>query len=171
MEDVPFDVVIEGLFGYPEFRMAGNDLERGLSLPEKGCQDSSHGLGFLDSEVDAGTGIGQSFLIIKLGTFRRILIFAEMAAAPIGTAVAGTGGTVSSGAAEGGVFGAVRGAIAFKDTFAVVGAFQRHLAFVGKDPMELNFLTDSGFVFPNGLGDGGLGGTVGNTGEDDTPFL
>lgn len=49
--------------------------------------------------------------------------------------------------------------------------FQRHLTFVGKTPVEFDFLADSGLVFADSLSNGSLGGTIDDTGKDDPSFF
>lgn len=80
-------------------------------------------------------------------------------------------GTVIPGAAEGFVLRAVRGALTAKGTFAVVVAFQRHLTFVGKGPVEFDFFADSGLVLTYGLGDDSLSGVIGDFGKYDSSFF
>jgi len=91
-----------------------------------------------------------------VGIFGAILVFIKTAFGPVGTAVAGTGSPVPPGTLERGVFGAFRGALPAINTSAVIVTFQGHLTFVGKSPVEPDFFTDSGFVFADGLCDGGL---------------
>ncbi len=91
-----------------------------------------------------------------MGVLRAVLVFIKTTFRPVGTAVAGAGRPVSSGTLERGVFGAVRRALSAMDTPAVIAAFERHLTFVGKSTAEPDFFTDSGFVFADGLCDGGL---------------
>ena len=116
-------------------------------------------------------GIDQGSEVVHLGIFRAVLVFVKPTARPVGTAVAGTWGTVTPGAAEGFVLRAVRGALPLKGAFAVVVTFQRHLAFVGKCPVESDFLADSGLIFADGLSNGSLSGTIDDSSMDDPPFL
>nr|WP_321024180.1 hypothetical protein [Eisenbergiella porci] len=55
------------------------------------------------------------------------------------------------------------------DTFSVVGAFKR--TFVSKDPVEFEFLADGGLILADVLSDSILGGTIGDTGEDNAAFI
>ncbi len=57
------------------------------------------------------------------------------------------------------------------NTPAVIVAFQRHLTFVGKSAVQPDLFADSGFVFADGLCDGGLGRTIHDTGKYDPPFF
>ena len=66
---------------------------------------------------------------------------------------------------------AVRSTLSFKGAFAVMITFQRHLTFVGKTPVEFDFLADSGLVFADSLSNGSLGGTIDDTGKDDPSFF
>lgn len=106
-----------------------------------------------------------------MGIFGDVLVFVKTAAGPAGTAVAGARGTVTPGTAEGAVVGAVRDALASKDAFAVVVAFQWHFTLMSEFPAELDFFADRGLVLSDGLGDCGFGRTVGNAGKDDASFL
>jgi len=91
-----------------------------------------------------------------VGILWAILVFIKPAFGPVRTAVAGTRGSVSSGTFERDVFGAVRSTLPAMDTPAVITAFQGHLTFVGKSPVQPDFFTDSRFVFADGFGDGGF---------------
>ena len=42
---------------------------------------------------------------------------------------------------------------------------------MGKRSVELDLFADRGLIFANRLGNGGLGGTIGNAGENDAAFL
>jgi len=106
-----------------------------------------------------------------VGILRAILVFIKPAFGPVGTAIAGAGSPVPSGTFERDVFGAVRSTLPAMDTPAVIAAFQGHLTFVGKSPVQFDFFTDSRFVFANGLSDGGLGRTIHNAGKYDPPFF
>ena len=90
---------------------------------------------------------------------------------PVGTAIAGTGSAVTSGAVEGRILRAVQGTLTLKRTFAVIIAFERHLAFMSKGPVEFDFFAHRGFVFSNGLCNGGFGGAVDDSGKDNTSFI
>ena len=57
------------------------------------------------------------------------------------------------------------------DTPAVVVAFERHASFMGKQPVEPDLLADSRFILSDGLGDSGLGGTVGYPCKDYPSFF
>ena len=52
------------------------------------------------------------------------------------------------------VLGADRGTLTVKGAFAVVIAFQRHLAFMGKIPVELNLFANGRLILTNDLSDG-----------------
>ena len=69
------------------------------------------------------------------------------------------------------VFGTVRGTLAAVNTFFIVTALQRHLTLMGKRSMGFNLLTNGSFIFANSLSNGSFRGAVGNTGENDTPFV
>jgi len=88
--------------------------------------------------------------------FGAILVFIKTAFGPVGTAIAGTGGPVSSGTLKRGVFRAIQSALPAIDTPAVVRALQGHLTFVSKSPVESDFFADSGVVFANSLCGGSL---------------
>jgi hypothetical protein len=85
-----------------------------------------------------------------MGIFRAVLVFIKMTSGPAAAAITGTGSTVSPGTLKRVVFRAVRSTLSAVNTFTVILTFQRHPAFVGKRPVELNFLTDSGLVFADG---------------------
>jgi len=91
-----------------------------------------------------------------VGVFRTILIFIKTAFRPVGTAVAGARSAVSPRTLERGVFGAFQGALSAINTPAIIVTFQRHLTFVGKSTVQFDFFPDSGFVFADGLCNGGL---------------
>lgn len=137
--------------------MAGDDQSGGLPLAEKRGNDISHGLCLLNGKIHARAGIGQRFFIIGLCIFRGILVFIEAAAAPVRAAIAGSGRTIPSRAAEGSVLRAIDGAVTFKYAFSIAAAFKRHFAFVGKGPVELDFFTNGGFIFTDGPSDSGFG--------------
>jgi len=103
--------------------------------------------------------------------FGAILVFIKAAFRPVGTAVAGTGSPVSPGTLKRDVFGAVQRAQSAMDTLAVIIAFQRHFTFVCKRAVEPDLFTDSGFVFADGLCDGGLRRAIDDAGKYDPPFL
>ena len=50
-------------------------------------------------------------------------------------------------------------------------ALQGHLTLMGKSSVKLDLLANGGLILADGLCDSGFGGAVGNTGENDTPFL
>ena len=170
-EDTGLDVIVEGLLRNVEFRMDGKDLVRGEALSEKGSDERGHGDGFLNGEVHASAGVHQSRTVIQVRIFRGVAELVEAAARPAGTAVAGTGRAVTSGAAERRVFGAVRSALAAMNTFAIMVAFERHLTLMGKGAMEADLFGDGRSIFTDGLGDGRLGRAIGDTGKDDPAFF
>ena len=106
-----------------------------------------------------------------MGLFRAVLVFIKMAAGPVGTAIAGARGAVASGAMERTVLGTVRCTLASINTFFIVIAFQGHLTLIGKSSVKPDLLANGGLILADGLCDSGFGGAVGNTGENDTPFL
>ena len=91
--------------------------------------------------------------------------------APVGTAITGTRGAVPSGTPEGKKLRAVRSTGASEGTFTVSTAFQREAAFMREESMKSDLLSDRRFVLANGLSNGSFGRAIGNTGEDDTPFI
>ena len=138
---------------------------------QKGSNDISDGLSFLDGKIDSLSGVFESSPVIQVGSFRGVLVFIKAAFGPVGTAVAGAGRPVSAGTFERDIFRAVRGALSAMNTFAVIGAFQRQFTFVCKGPVETDFLADGGFIFADGQRNSSFGRTVGNTRKDDTSFL
>lgn len=82
-----------------------------------------------------------------------------------------SGWAVTPGAAEGHIFRVVGGTLAAKGTFAVAAAFQRHLTFMGKSPVEFDFFADRRFIFANRMCNSGFCGTVGDSGKDDPSFF
>ena len=100
-----------------------------------------------------------------------ILILIKAAAGPVGTAVAGAGRTVTSGAAERTVFRTVRRTLTVENTFSVMITFQRHLAFMRKGSMPFDFLANGRLIFADGLGNSGFCGAINDTGENDTSFI
>lgn len=171
VEDIVFDVIVEGLFGDAEFRVICNDLERGLSLPEERFDDGGHVPGLGGSQVDAEPGINEGGEVIMVSLLRGVSELVEAAGAPGRAAVTGARGAVTAGAAERGKLRAVLGAVSSKDAFAVSRAFEREAAFMGEDAVEFDFFADSGLVLTDGSGDSRLGGAIGNAGEDDASFL
>ena len=171
MEYIVFDVIVKGLFTDAQFGMCCHDLKRGLSLIQQGLNDAGHGSGLLGSKVDALSGIGQGSAVIHPGIFRAVLVFVKTATGPAGAAIAGAGRAVTSGTVEGAVLRTVRGALAVKNTFTVVIAFQGHLTFMGKGPVESDLFTDSRLVFTDGLCNGRFSGTIDDAGKDDTSFI
>lgn len=151
--------------------MVCNDLIGGLALFEEWSDNSSHLLCLLYGKVNPFPGVGQSGAVIPMCLFRRVLVFIKTAAGPVGTAIAGTRGTVASGAMERTVLGTVRCTLASINTFFIVIAFQRHLTLIGKSSVKPDLLANGGLILADGLCDSGFGGAVGNTGENDTPFL
>jgi hypothetical protein len=91
-----------------------------------------------------------------VGIFWAVLVFIKTTFGPVGTAVTGARSSVSSGTLERAVFRAVRSALSAINTLTVIIAFQRHLTFVGKRPVELDFFADGGFVFADGHCNGGF---------------
>ena len=90
---------------------------------------------------------------------------------PVGAAITGPRGTVPSGTPEGNKLRAVRSTGASEGTFTVSTAFQREAAFMGEGPMKFDLPANRGFVLANGLCNGSFGRAIGNTSEDDTPFI
>ena len=90
---------------------------------------------------------------------------------PVGAAITSTGRTVASGAVEWLVLRTVGSTVAPKGAFTVSRAFQRKIAFVGKSSVELDLFADRRLILANRLCNGGFGGTIGNTGENDAAFL
>ena len=171
MEHARLDVVIEGLFADPEFRMRLEDLVGGETLAQERGDDVGHGHGLCGSEADPGPGVRQRLPVDGLGLFGVILVLVETASAAVGTAVAGTGRAVTAGAAEGRVVGTVGRALPVEGAFPVGGALQRQGAFLHEDAVCLDFLANSGLVLADGLCDGGLGRAVGDAFEDDASFF
>ena len=69
------------------------------------------------------------------------------------------------------VLGTIGSTVTPKRAFMVSRAFQRKTAFVRECAVELYLFAHRGLVLANGLGNGGLGGTIGNAGENDMAFL
>ena len=103
--------------------------------------------------------------------FRAVLIFIETAMTPVRTAIASTGGMIASVAGKRTVFRTIRSAFTTVDALSIVVTLQEHFAFVGQDPVFLDFFADGRFFLSDGLGDCGFGGTVGNAGKNDPPFF
>ena len=49
--------------------------------------------------------------------------------------------------------------------------FLYHTTLIGKSSVKPDLLANGGLILADGLCDNGFGGAVGNTGENDTPFL
>ena len=103
--------------------------------------------------------------------FGAVLVLVEPAVRPVGTAIAGARGAVTPGAAERGIFRAVRSTLAFKGAFAVGGAFKGKAALMSEFPVSLDLLTNSGLVLANCLSEGRCGRAIGDTGKDDASFF
>lgn len=171
MENILFDVIVKGLFRNPQFRMVGDDLIGGVTLFQQGSDDGSHSFGFLYCQIYPFPGARQSGSVIMMCLFRRIPILVESAMGPVGAAITGTGGAISSGTAEGAVIGTVESTLSAVETFTVMNAFQRESAFIGEDPMKFDLFSDSGLVFTDGLSNGRFGRAVSDAGEDDASFI
>ena len=107
----------------------------------------------------------------SVSLFRVIFKLVEPAPAAVWAAIAGTGGAVAPGAAEGRILRAVQSAESVERALSVGGAFQRQRAFLHKDAVSLDLLADGGFVLAAGLCDGGLGRAMGDAIEDDAALL
>ena len=151
--------------------MVSNDLIGGLALFEERSDNSSHLFCLLYGKINPFPGVGQSGAVIHMSLFRRVQVFIKTAMGPVGTAIAGTRGTVASGAMERTVLGTVRCTLASINTFFIVIAFQGHLTLIGKSSVKPDLLANGGLILADGLCDSGFGGAVGNTSENDTPFL
>lgn len=91
-----------------------------------------------------------------MGVFQAVLVVVKTAFRPGGAVVAGVGRPVSSGTPEGNVLWVAGCTLPGMYTSAVITAFKRHLTFVGKSLVQLNLFIDSGFVFADGLCNGGF---------------
>ena len=69
------------------------------------------------------------------------------------------------------IFGTVGGTLTSKRVLAVVVAFERHVALVGKDAVEFGFLANGGLVLSNRPGNGRFSGVVSNAGKGDSSFF
>ena len=171
LKDTAFDVIIKSLFADPQFRMTGDDLVRGLPLFKERGDGLRHGPGLRGCEVDALPGIRKGSKVVVVCIFGAVLVLVEPAVRPVGTAIAGARGAVTPGAAERGIFRAVRSTLAFKGAFAVGGAFKGKAALMSEFPVSLDLLANSGLVLADGLGDGSFGRAIGDPGKDDAAFL
>ncbi len=66
---------------------------------------------------------------------------------------------------------AVKCTLAAINTLFIVTALQRHLTLVGKRSVKLDLFANRRLILAYGLGNGSFGGTVGNAGENNTPFF
>ena len=171
LKDTAFDVIVKSLFADPQFRMAGDDLVRGLSLFKERGDGLRHGPGLRGCEVDALPGIRKGSKVVVVCIFGAVLVLVEPAVRPVGTAIAGARGAVTPGAAERSIFRAVRSTLAFKGAFAVRGAFKGKAALMSEFPVSLDLLANSGLVLADGLGDGSFGRAIGDPGKDDAAFF
>lgn len=164
MEHTALNVVVHGFLGDAKFWVNLQNLVRGEPLLKEGSDNGGHCLSLSCSQVYALPGINEGFPIIKLGIFGGIGVLVESTAAPAGAPIAGTGGAVSPGTAEGNILRAIGSTLASMDALAVSGAFQRKAAFVGHCSVEFDLLAHSGLVLANSLCNGGFCGAVGDTG-------
>ena len=151
--------------------MICHDMVRRLTLFQKRADDGCDLFGLLRGEIDPLSGVFQRDFVFLLGVFGTILILVESTAVPIGTTVTGPRRTVSSGTAERNELRAILGASTTKDTFLIVGAFQRQSAPARQFPMESDFLSDRGLVLSNRLSDGRFGGAVCDSRQNDSTLL
>lgn len=171
VEDVIFDIIINGLFGDIQFRVDLKDLERGKPLFQERPDDVGHLFGLSRGKVDALAGVNKGQPVIHLGIIGVIGELVESAAAPGGAAVAGARRAVPSGAVEGAEIRAVRGTITAEGTFSVGFTFEWEAALVGMGAMVFDFLPNSGFIFPDGFSDSSFGRAIFDTGENDMSFF
>ena len=171
LKDTAFDVIVKSLFADPQFRMAGDDLARGLSLFKERGDGLRHGPGLRGCEVDALPGIRKGSKVVVVCIFGAVLVLVEPAVRPVGTAIAGTRGAVTPGAAERDIFRAARSTLTFKGAFAVGGVFKRKGILMSEFPVCFDLLADSGLVLADGLGNGSFGRAIGDPGKDDAAFL
>ena len=76
-----------------------------------------------------------------------------------------------SGTAEREILWTVGRTMPAKDTGAIVCAFKRKSALVGKLSVEFDFFSDSRFILSDDSGEDGFRGAIGNAGKNDATFL
>ena len=64
MENILLDVVIKGLLGNAQFRVAGDDLVGGVSLFEQGSDNGGHCLCLLYGQVNAQPGVNKEGAVV-----------------------------------------------------------------------------------------------------------
>lgn len=171
MEDIPFYIVVEGLFTDIELRVSLKDGVGRLSLPEERTDYISDLFCFFGSEVHSYTRVNKKSAVILIGVFGAVPEFIKTAPAPVRAAIARSGRPVPSAADKRDVIGASGDTLPAMDTFFVGITFHRKTAFNLKDPVVFDLLTDRRVVLAKSFSNGGFGRSVADTCLDYPSFF
>ena len=141
-ENALLDVVVEGLFRYPEIRVVGHDDIGRLPFPEKRRYDIGHLYCLCAGHVDSLAAVPESLKVTAVGIPGKVSVFGESAVAVAAAAVAGSGGAVPPLAYERHEIGTAFLTVAAFPAVLIGSTFHRQAEPVGYPQVALYFLAD-----------------------------